>query len=137
MTPRTFHRSRDLGYQFSAEDEIVITELDHHGNVAPWQQLAKERGVTVRTVKMDPMTGQLDWDEFEQSVTPRTNLAAIGAASNALGTINDVARATRLAREVGAPVFVDAVHYAPHKIIDVRGMACDILPSSAHHFYSL
>src|SRR5438128_30540 len=135
MTTLTFHLSRALGYQFSAEDEIVITELDHHGNVAPWQQLAKERGVTVRTVKMDPMTGQLDWPTFEQSVTPRTKLVAVGAASNALGTINDVARATRLARQVGALVFVDAVHYAPHEIVDVRAMDCDFLACSAYKFY--
>ncbi|MFL6213075.1 MAG: cysteine desulfurase-like protein [Blastocatellia bacterium] len=135
MTTLTFHLSRALGYQFSAGDEIVITELDHHGNVAPWRQLAKERGVTVRCVKMNTITGQLDWDEFEQSVTPRTKLVAVGAASNALGTISDVARAVRLARQVGALIFVDAVHYAPHELVDVRAMDCDFLACSAYKFY--
>jgi cysteine desulfurase family protein (TIGR01976 family) len=135
MTTLTFHLSRALGYQFSAGDEIVITELDHHGNIAPWRQLVKERGVTIRNVKMDTTTGQLDWDEFEQSVTPRTKLVAVGAASNALGTINDVARATQLARQVGALVFVDAVHYAPHELVDVQAIDCDFLACSAYKFY--
>src|SRR5581483_2386083 len=74
MTTLTFHLARALGYTFSAGDEVVVTELDHHGNVAPWHQLAKERGVEVRTVKLDTATGQLDWPTFEQSVTPRTKL---------------------------------------------------------------
>jgi len=135
MTTLTFHLARTLGYRFSAGDEIVVTELDHHGNVAPWHQLAKERGVEIRTVKMDTATGQLDWPTFEQCVTPRTKLVAVGAASNALGTINDVARAVRLAREAGALVFVDAVHYAPHELVDVRAMDCDFLACSAYKFY--
>ena len=135
MTTLTFHLARALGYTFSAGDEVVVTELDHHGNVAPWHQLAKERGVEVRTVKMDTATGQLDWQAFEQCVTPRTRLIAVGAASNALGTINDVTRAVRLARQVGALVFVDAVHYAPHELVDVRAMDCDFLACSAYKFY--
>ena len=135
MTTLTFHLSRALGYTFSAGDEVVVTELDHHGNVAPWHQLAKERGVHVRTVKMDTATGQLDWQTFEQSVTPRTKPIAVGAASNALGTINDVKRAVRLARAVGALVFVDAVHYAPHELVDVRALDCDFLACSAYKFY--
>ncbi|HKP11831.1 MAG TPA: cysteine desulfurase-like protein [Blastocatellia bacterium] len=135
MTTLTYHLSRALGYQFSAGDEVVVTELDHHGNVAPWRQLARERGVVVRSVKMDAATGQLDWQEFEQCVTPRTKLVAVGAASNALGTINDLARAARLARQVGALVFVDAVHYAPHELVDVRAIDCDFLACSAYKFY--
>ncbi|MFL6277464.1 MAG: cysteine desulfurase-like protein [Blastocatellia bacterium] len=135
MTTLTFHLARALGYTFSAGDEVVVTELDHHGNVAPWHQLTKERGVEIRTVKMDTATGQLDWPTFEQCVTPRTKLVAVGAASNALGTINDVARAVRMARQVGALVFVDAVHYAPHELVDVRAMDCDFLACSAYKFY--
>jgi selenocysteine lyase/cysteine desulfurase len=84
---------------------------------------------------MVPDTGQLDWDHFEQLITKRTKLVAIGAASNALGTINDVGRATRLARSVGALVFVDAVHYAPHALIDVQALDCDFLGMSAYKFY--
>ncbi|HEV7683444.1 MAG TPA: cysteine desulfurase-like protein [Pyrinomonadaceae bacterium] len=135
MTTLTFHLARALGPQYGKGDEIVVTELDHHANVAPWQRLAVERGVLVKTVKMVPETGQLDWDSFEQSVTKQTKLIAIGAASNALGTINDVARAIRIARSVGALVFVDAVHYAPHALVDVQALDCDFLAMSAYKFY--
>ena len=135
MTTLTFHLARALGVNYAPGDEIVVTELDHHANIAPWQRLALERGVTVRTVRLIPETGQLDWDEFEKSVTSKTRLIAIGAASNALGTINDVPRAIRLARAVGAQVFVDAVHYVPHRLADVRALDCDFLAMSSYKFY--
>lgn len=135
MTTLTFHLARALGAQFDSGDEIIVTELDHHGNVAPWRRLEVERGVRVITVKLIPETGQLDWDSFEKSITSRTKLVAIGAASNALGTINDVPRAIRLARAVGALTFVDAVHYAPHALIDVQSLDCDFLGMSAYKFY--
>ncbi|MGH9768611.1 MAG: aminotransferase class V-fold PLP-dependent enzyme, partial [Blastocatellia bacterium] len=93
MTTITFHIARALGRGYNPGDEIVITELDHHANNAPWQALAKERGVTIRTVRMLTETGQLDWDDLERAVNRNTKLLAIGAASNALGTINDVQRA--------------------------------------------
>lgn len=135
MTTLTFHLARALGLQYGSGDEIVVTELDHHANVAPWQRLAIERGVTVKTVKLVPETGQLDWEGFEQSITKRTKLVALGAASNALGTVNDLGRAIRLARSVGALVFVDAVHYAPHALVDVQALDCDFLALSAYKFY--
>ena len=135
MTTLTFHLARTLGAQFGPGDEIVVTELDHHANVAPWQYLAIERGVTVRVVRMVPETGQFDWDDFEQAVSKRTKVVAIGAASNALGTINQIDRATRLARAVGALVFLDAVHYVPHILADVRALDCDFLGMSAYKFY--
>lgn len=135
MTTLTFHLSRTLGGQYGPGDEIVVTELDHHANIAPWRRLAKERGVDVKTVPMVVETSQLDWAEFERMVNRRTKLVALGAASNALGTINDVARATKLARSVGALVFVDAVHYAPHSLADVRALDCDFLGMSAYKFY--
>src|SRR6185436_15255145 len=100
MTTLTFHLSRTLGANLQSGDEIVVTELDHHANVAPWRRLELERGVTVRTVKMVLETGQLDWNSFEAAVSNRTRLIAVGAASNALGTINDLERATRMARSV-------------------------------------
>jgi cysteine desulfurase family protein (TIGR01976 family) len=84
---------------------------------------------------MDIQTGTLDWDDFEQKVNSRTKLIAVGAASNALGTINDIPRAARLARAVGALLFVDAVHYVPHHLADVRQWDCDFLVSSAYKFY--
>ena len=135
MTTLTFHLARALGKNYGPGDEIVVTELDHHANIAPWQRLALERGITLRTVRLIPETGQLDWDEFERSVSQKTRLIAIGAASNALGTINDVARATWLARDAGAQVFVDAVHYVPHALADVRALDCDFLAMSAYKFY--
>jgi cysteine desulfurase family protein (TIGR01976 family) len=134
-TTLAYHVSRTLGRTFSAGDEVVVTELDHHANVAPWQALARERGVRLRVVRMDTETGQLDWGDFEAKVSGRTRLVAVGAASNALGTINDTARALRLARDAGAYLFVDAVHYAPHRLTDARALACDFLVCSAYKFY--
>ncbi len=135
MTTLTYHLSRTLGRLYGPGDEIVVTELDHHANVAPWQALARERNVTVRMAKMLTETGQLDWDDLERQITKRTRLLAIGAASNALGTITDVRRAAEMAHAAGALVFVDAVHYAPHELVDVRALNCDFLGCSAYKFY--
>ena len=135
MTTLTFHLSRALGRQWGPGDEIVVTELDHHANVDPWRALEKDRGVTVRTVKMRPQSGDLDWADLERSISGRTKLVAIGAASNALGTINDVRRASELAHAVGALAFVDAVHYAPHVLVDVPEIGCDFLACSPYKFY--
>jgi cysteine desulfurase family protein (TIGR01976 family) len=135
MTTLTFHLARALGQNYQAGDQIIITELDHHANVAPWQRLAQERGVNVRKIRLIPETGQLDWDEFAAAVTTQTKLVAIGAASNALGTINDLGRAVDLAHSVNAQVFVDAVHYVPHALADVRALDCDYLGMSAYKFY--
>lgn len=135
MTTLTFHVARSLARGWKAGDEVVTTELDHHANVAPWQAVARERDLTIRRVRFIPETGELDWDDFEQSLGPKTRLVAIGAASNALGTITDVARAARLAKATGALVFVDAVHYAPHALVDVGTLGCDLLACSAYKFY--
>jgi cysteine desulfurase family protein (TIGR01976 family) len=134
-TTLAYHVSRTLGRTFKAGDEVVVTELDHHANVAPWQALARERGIVLRVVRMDTGKGALDWDDFEGKMSERTRLVAVGAASNALGTINDTSRALRLAREAGAYLFVDAVHYAPHRLTDVRALECDFLVCSAYKFY--
>jgi cysteine desulfurase family protein (TIGR01976 family) len=135
MTTLTFHLARALGRGYDRHDEILVTELDHHANIAPWRALEKERGVKVRIVEMIPETGELDWDDFSRQLTDRTKLVAIGAASNALGTLNDVQRAAKMAHSLGAQIFVDAVHYAPHGLIDVRDWDCDFLACSAYKFY--
>jgi len=135
MTALTFHLARALGRGYERNDEILVTELDHHANIAPWRALEKERGIKARMVKMIPETGELDWDDFSRQLSRRTKLIAIGAASNALGTINDVRRAAKMARSLGAQMFVDAVHYAPHELIDVRDWDCDFLACSAYKFY--
>lgn len=135
MTTLTFHLARALGRGYEPGDEILVTELEHHANVAPWQALAKERGIIVRVAKMIAATGQLDWDDFGQQLNERTSLVAIGAASNAIGTINDVRLAAQMAHSVGAQIFVDAVHYAPHELVDVCEFDCDFLSCSAYKFY--
>ncbi|HEY5404341.1 MAG TPA: cysteine desulfurase-like protein [Pyrinomonadaceae bacterium] len=135
MTTLTFHLSRALSLHYSTGDEIVVTELDHHANIDPWRRLEKERGVTIRTVRLDTQTGQLNLDDLERSVNSKTKVVAIGAASNSLGTINDIANAIELAHSVGALAFIDAVHYAPHALIDVKELDCDFLGMSAYKFY--
>lgn len=135
MTTLTFHLARALARGWKAGDEVVVTELDHHGNVAPWRAVERERGIVIRTVRMDPVAGTLDFDDLRAKLTPKTKLLAIGAACNALGTITDVTAATRLAHAVGAQVFVDAVHFAPHSIVDVQAIDCEYLACSAYKFY--
>jgi cysteine desulfurase family protein (TIGR01976 family) len=135
MTTLTFHLGRALGRRWSPGDELVVTELDHHANTDPWRWLAQERGLTVRTVRFHAETGQLDMQDLAAALGPNTKLLAIGAASNALGTINDVRRAADLAHAAGALVFVDAVHYAPHALVDVTALGADFLACSAYKFY--
>ena len=135
MTTLTFHLARSLGRGYGPGDEIVVTELDHHANVDPWRALERERGVTIRVARMIPETGETDFDDLGRQINGRTKLVAVGAASNALGTVSDVAHAARLAHAAGALVFVDAVHYAPHRLVDVEALGCDFLACSAYKFY--
>jgi cysteine desulfurase family protein (TIGR01976 family) len=135
MTTLTFHLARALARRWGPGDEVIITELDHHANVAPWEAIAKERGVGLRVIPFSLETYELDWDAFESALNPRVRLVAIGAASNALGTITDVARAATLARQAGALSFVDAVHLAAHGGVEVQSIGCDFLACSAYKFY--
>jgi cysteine desulfurase family protein (TIGR01976 family) len=135
MTTLTFHLARALGRKWGPGDTVVITELDHHANVAPWRALERERGIRIASVPVNPSTGQLDWARLEELVSGGPRLLAIGAASNALGTVTDVARAARLAHEAGALIFLDAVHFAPHELVDVQELGCDFLACSAYKFY--
>ena len=135
MTTLTFHLARGLGRSWEPGDKVVVTELDHHANVAPWRTLERERGITVLSAPLVPETGQLDWPRLEQLLSEKPRLLAIGAASNALGTITDVSRAAAMARSAGALTFVDAVHYAPHELVDVARMGCDFLACSSYKFY--
>jgi cysteine desulfurase family protein (TIGR01976 family) len=134
MTTLTFALSRAIGRDLQPEDEIVVTKLDHEANVSPWCAL-KERGAIIRFVDIDTKDCTLDMAALEQLINERTKIVAIGYASNAVGTINDVATAVKLARAVGALVFVDAVHYAPHRVIDVSAIDCDFLACSAYKFF--
>jgi cysteine desulfurase family protein (TIGR01976 family) len=135
MTTLTFHLARALARSWGPGDEVVITELDHHANVAPWEAIAKERGVTLKAVPFNRDTFELDFGALEAALTRRVRLLAIGAASNALGTITDVTRAASLARRAGALTFVDAVHFAAHGRVNVGAIGCDFLACSAYKFY--
>lgn len=135
MTTLAFHLARALGRGWGRGDDIVVTQLDHQANVAPWRALERERGVTVRLVPFDAESGELDVSELARCIGPRTRLVAVGAASNALGTVNDVPRIVEMARHVGALTFVDAVHFAPHATIDVGQWRCDFLACSAYKMY--
>jgi cysteine desulfurase family protein (TIGR01976 family) len=135
MTTLTFHLARTLGRTWSEGDEVIVTELDHHGNVAPWRALSTDRGVVVRSARMDTETSQLDYEHLASLVNDRTKLIAVGGASNIVGTINDLGRVAKIAREAGVYLFVDAVHLAPHELIDVQAIGCDFLACSSYKFY--
>jgi cysteine desulfurase family protein (TIGR01976 family) len=135
MTTLTFHLARGLGRAWGPGDTVIVTDLDHHANVAPWRALERDRGISIRSVPLIAETGQLDWSTLEELLSAGPRLLAIGAASNALGTVNDVTRAAALARSAGALTFVDAVHFAPHQPVDVRSIGCDFLACSAYKFY--
>lgn len=135
MTTLTFHVARALGWRWSKGDEIIVTDLDHHANIAPWRVLERERGVTVHSAPFDVKTGELRLDALHRLINSRTRLVAIGAASNAVGTINDIATIASWAREAGALVYVDAVHSAAHVLPDVHAIRCDFLAVSAYKFY--
>src|SRR5579863_1534904 len=110
MTSLTFGISRSIGRELGPGDEIVLTHLDHDANVSPWRAL-EERGVTIRMVEIHENDCTLDMDDFARKITHRTKLVAVGYASNAVGTINNVAKIIRLAHERGAMAYIDAVHY--------------------------
>ena len=130
MTTLTFAFSRAIGRTLKPGDEIVVTALDHDGNVAPWLALAEDRGVIVRMADIDPATCTLDMDDLRAKINAATKLVAVGYASNAVGTINDVATVIGWAREVGALSYIDAVQFAPHGPIDVQALGCDFLACS-------
>ena len=135
MTTLTFHLSRSLAREWGPGDEVVVSQLDHQANVAPWVRMAEDRGMTVHVVPFSPETFTLDLDALHQALSSRTRLVAVGAASNAIGTVNDVAAVARMARAAGALSFVDAVHYTPHRLPDVQAIGCDFLACSAYKFF--
>ena len=135
MTTLTFAFSRAIGRTLAPGDQILCTRLDHDANISPWLALEEERGIEVLFADFDPSTGMLDRADFERKLTRRTRLVAVTYASNALGTVNDVAGLTKLAHDAGAMVWVDAVHYGPHGLIDVEALDCDFLVCSAYKFF--
>ena len=135
MTTLTYHVSRALGREWGPGDEVVVTELDHEANIAPWEALVRERGIVIKRVPLDPETGTLDLAAFERLVGARTRLVAVGAASNALGTINDLERILAIARSAGALTYVDAVHFAAHAKVEAEALGCDFIVCSPYKFH--
>lgn len=135
MTAITFTLSRAIGRELKPDDEIVLTRMDHDGNVTPWLMLAEDRGLKIRWLDFNPETFEYDLGTLDRALTPRTRLVAVNHASNVTGTVNDVAEITRRAKSVGALVYVDAVQSAPHLPIDVQALGCDVLVCSAYKFY--
>jgi cysteine desulfurase family protein (TIGR01976 family) len=135
MTTLTFSMSRALGRLIEPGDEIVLTRMDHDANITPWAMMAQDRGATVRWVDFDVEDYTLDMAGMREALNERTKIVAVGYASNALGTVHDVATITRWAHAVGALVYVDAVQYAPHGPIDVQALGCDFLACSAYKFF--
>ena len=134
-TTLLFHAARALGRNWKPGDEIVVTELDHRGNVDPWITLARDKGVTVRWIPVDTGSFTLDLSGLDSIITARTVLVAAGLASNAVGTISDLTRIAAQARQVGAVLAVDAVQAVPHLSVDFQALGADILSCSAYKFF--
>jgi len=134
MTSLTFAMSRALARELRAGDEILLTALDHDANFAPWKAL-EEQGVVIRIADIREEDCTLDMADLARKINSKTKIVAVGLASNAVGTINDVAEITRLAHAAGALAYIDAVHYAPHGPIDVKAIDCDFLVCSAYKFF--
>jgi cysteine desulfurase family protein (TIGR01976 family) len=135
MTTLTFTVSRALARTWDRNSEVVVTELDHRANVDPWLLAAAERGAAVRWVRVNPETLTLEADDIERAINDRTRLVAVGLASNAVGTVNDVAAIAKRAHGAGALVAVDAVHAAPHIPVDRDAIGADVLTCSAYKFF--
>ena len=135
MTSLTLAASRAISTIWKPGDEVIVTQLDHDANVTPWVLAARDAGATVHSIPFRMEDCTLDLDQYRELLSPRTRLVAIGLASNATGTINPVAEMVRMAKEVGAFTFIDAVHFAPHGLIDVEALGCDFLVCSAYKFF--
>jgi cysteine desulfurase family protein (TIGR01976 family) len=135
MTSLTFAMSRAIGRELKPGDEIVVTRLDHDANVSPWLTMAEDRGVTVRWAEIHDADCTLDLADLASKINSKTKLVAVGYASNAVGTINPVKEVVRLAHAAGALAYIDAVHYAPHGLVDVAALDCDFLVCSTYKFF--
>ena len=135
MTALTLHVSRSLGRRFSAGDEMIVTRMDHEGNVSPWLLLAEDLDLVVKWLPFDRDTWKIEPEDLEALLGPRTRLLALNWASNLTGSINDVARLAAMARSAGATTYVDAVQLAPHQCIDVQALDCDFLVCSSYKFF--
>ncbi|MDQ6767783.1 MAG: cysteine desulfurase-like protein [Candidatus Eremiobacteraeota bacterium] len=135
MTGLTFHLSRSIGKTIGPGDEIVVTRMDHDGNIAPWLQMADDRGATVRWLPFSADSWRIEPSALDDVLSKRTRLVALNAASNLTGSINDVASLVARIHEAGALVYLDAVQYSPHELTDVAALGCDFLTCSSYKFF--
>lgn len=135
MTTLTLHVSRSIGRRLSAGDEIILSRMDHDANITPWVLLARDLDLVIRWLEFDPHTFEFDLTQLDELLSSRTRLVCVGAASNLIGTINDVAEICRRARSAGAWSYVDAVQSVPHVATDVQAIDCDFLVCSAYKFF--
>ena len=135
MTALTFHMSRSICRDFQEGDEIIITRMEHEGNVAPWLQIAADKGLMVRWVSFSTESWQVEPADLAAAINDRTRLVCLNHASNLTGAINDIPALAAIARDAGALVFVDSVQYAPHHLPDVQALGCDALVCSAYKFF--
>ncbi|MCF2910204.1 cysteine desulfurase-like protein [Pseudoalteromonas sp. DL2-H2.2] len=135
MTSLTFSFSRAISRDWQAGDEVIVTNADHFSNVSSWRQAAEDKGASVHAVKINEADCTLDMDHFRSLLSSKTKLVAVTYASNTTGSINDIKQIVELAHQVGALVYVDAVHYAPHELIDVQALDCDFLACSVYKFF--
>lgn len=134
-TTSIFQFSRAISRDWNSDDEVVVTKLDHFANVSPWVEVAKDKQCKVTSVGFDTTTGEYNLADFEKTITTKTKIVAVNYACNALGTINPIKEITKIAHAKGAMVFVDAVHYAPHGLIDVQDLNCDFLVTSVYKYF--
>jgi cysteine desulfurase family protein (TIGR01976 family) len=134
-TTSMFQFSRAISRDWNSDDEVVVTKLDHFANVSPWVEVANDKQCKVTSIGFDLDTGEYNLEDFEKAITHKTKIVAINYACNAIGTINPIKEITKIAHAKGAMVFVDAVHYAPHGLIDVQNLDCDFLVTSIYKYF--
>jgi cysteine desulfurase family protein (TIGR01976 family) len=129
------HLSRSVSHEWHAGDEIIVTELDHYSNVSYWKMAAEDRGITCHSVRIKPGDCTLDYGHFESFLSKKTKFVAFTMASNTCGSLTDAARIVKAAKDVGAMVYADAVHYAPHFLPDVQKLGVDFMATSPYKFF--
>lgn len=135
MTSLTFHISRSICHGFQPGDQIVLTRMEHEGNVGPWLEIAKDKGLEIRWVDFNRDSWQVEPEDLAAQLSDRTRLVALNYASNMTGSVNDIQQLTRIAQDAGALVYVDAVQLAPHHLVDVQALGCDFLACSSYKFF--
>jgi cysteine desulfurase family protein (TIGR01976 family) len=135
MTTLTLHLSRSIGRELSPGDEIIVTRMDHEGDISPWLLLAEDRNLVVRWLPFNRDTWRIEPEDLQALLSDRTRVLALNYASNLTGSINEVSKLAAMAKAAGALVYVDAVQLAPHRRVDVESLGCDFLVCSSYKFY--